>query len=34
MQALLKDIESRMNGTLETLTREFAAVRRTYGMNG
>lgn len=27
MQALLKDIESRMNGTLETLTREFAAVR-------
>ncbi|HEY7366545.1 MAG TPA: ribosome recycling factor [Methylomirabilota bacterium] len=27
MQALLKDIETRMNGTLETLTREFAAVR-------
>jgi ribosome recycling factor len=27
MQALLKDIEARMNGTLETLTREFAAVR-------
>jgi ribosome recycling factor len=27
MQALLKDIESRMNGTLETLTREFASVR-------
>jgi ribosome recycling factor len=24
---LLKDIETRMNGTLETLTREFAAVR-------
>lgn len=27
MQALLKDIETRMNGTLETLTRELAAVR-------
>ncbi|MGH7312079.1 MAG: ribosome recycling factor [Candidatus Rokuibacteriota bacterium] len=27
MQALLKDIETRMSGTLETLTREFAAVR-------
>ncbi len=27
MQALLNDIEAKMNGTLETLTREFAAVR-------
>jgi ribosome recycling factor len=27
MQALLKDIEARMNGALETLTRELAAVR-------
>src|SRR5512145_1596440 len=27
MQALLKDVETRMNGTLETLTREFTAVR-------
>jgi len=27
MQALLKDIETRMNGTVETLTREFASVR-------
>ncbi|MGH7309810.1 MAG: ribosome recycling factor [Candidatus Rokuibacteriota bacterium] len=27
MQALLNDIEARMNGTLETLSRDFAAVR-------
>jgi len=27
MQALLKDIETRMSGTLETLTRDFASVR-------
>lgn len=27
MQALLKDIEARMNGAVETLVREFASVR-------
>jgi ribosome recycling factor len=27
MQALMKDIESRMNGAIEMLTREFASVR-------
>lgn len=27
MQALLKDVETRMNGAIETLSREFAAVR-------
>ncbi len=27
MQALLKDVEARMNGAIETLTREFASVR-------
>ena len=27
MQALLKDIDTRMNGAIETLSREFAAVR-------
>jgi ribosome recycling factor len=27
MQALLKDVETRMNGAVETLSREFASVR-------
>ncbi|HXG04170.1 MAG TPA: ribosome recycling factor [Candidatus Binatia bacterium] len=27
MQALLKDVETRMNGAIETLSREFASVR-------
>jgi ribosome recycling factor len=34
MQALLKDIETRMNGAVETLSREFAAVRTGRASTG